>query len=222
MNTIEQLTQIFNDNFVAYYRSHVAHVNIEGRNFYSDHKLLQKIYEDLQDQIDSIAEKIRTLGDYMPCEIQDVLNNSHVSTGIFEGDSDYLLQNVEIDLEHLKNEYLELSNISEQEDYVEIANYAQDRITTLNKFIWTDEPKVDVVMTDVDLSLSPRLRIQLIKDMMSTWEYFAKLYNINIVVSGTTRRNQSAYLKLHERNGYELRGSWAIKLLNTVQATPAN
>jgi len=136
MNTSEQLIQVFSDNFVAYYRSHVAHVNIEGRNFYSDHKLLQKIYEDLQGEIDTIAEKIRTLGEYMPCEIQDVLNNSHISTAELWGDSEYLLNKVLEDLEHLVMEYQELILISELDEHDEIANYAQDRITTLNKFIW--------------------------------------------------------------------------------------
>jgi starvation-inducible DNA-binding protein len=136
MNTAEQLIQVFNDNFVGYYRSHVAHVNIEGRNFYSDHKLLQKVYEDLQDQIDSIAEKIRTLGEYMPCEIQDVLNNSHISTAELWGDSDYLISKVCTDLEHLVTEYQSLIEISTMEGHDEIANYAQDRISTLNRFIW--------------------------------------------------------------------------------------
>ena len=136
MNTVEQLVQVFNDNFVGYYRSHVAHVNIEGRNFYSDHKLLQKVYEDLQGEIDTIAEKIRTLGEYMPCEIQDVLNNSHISTAEIWGDSDYLIDKVTTDLEHLVIEYQALSEISTDEDHIEIANYAQDRITALNKFIW--------------------------------------------------------------------------------------
>jgi starvation-inducible DNA-binding protein len=136
MTTSEQLIQVFNDNFVGYYRSHVAHVNIEGRNFYSDHKLLQKVYEDLQGEIDTIAEKIRTLGEYMPCEIQDVLNNSHISTAEIWGDSDYLLNKVLDDLEHLVEEYQALSEISTDEGHIEIANYAQDRITVLNKFIW--------------------------------------------------------------------------------------
>jgi starvation-inducible DNA-binding protein len=136
MTTQEQLIQVFNDNFVGYYRSHVAHVNTEGRNFYSDHKLLQKVYEDLQDQIDRIAEKIRTLGEYMPCEIQDVLNNSHISTAELWGDSDYLIDKVCTDLEHLVEEYQMLIEISEEEEHDEIANYAQDRIMTLNRFIW--------------------------------------------------------------------------------------
>ena len=136
MNTLEQLTQTFNDNFVAYYRSHVAHVNILGRNFYSDHKLLQKIYEDLQDQIDKLAELIRTIDGFMPEEIQDVLNRSNIPTTIISGDSDTLLTEVKNDLESLKGEYEKLMAEAEADGHEEIANYAQDRILALAKFIW--------------------------------------------------------------------------------------
>ena len=136
MNTLEQLTQTFNDNFVAYYRSHVAHVNILGRNFYSDHKLLQKIYEDLQDQIDKLAELIRTLDGFMPEEIQDVLNRSNIPTTMIFGDSDTLLTEVKNDLESLKGEYETLMATAESEGHEEIANYAQDRILALAKFVW--------------------------------------------------------------------------------------
>jgi starvation-inducible DNA-binding protein len=136
MTTQDQLTQIFCDNFVGYYRSHVAHVNITGRNFYSDHKLLQKIYESLQGEIDTLAELLRTLDEFMPMEIQHVLNESHISTGIMDGSSDTLLDNVLVDLEHLKAEHEALVSISTEEHYDEIANYAQDRVLTLSKQIW--------------------------------------------------------------------------------------
>lgn len=136
MTTTEQLTQVFNNNFVAYYRSHVAHVNIMGRNFQSDHTLLGGIYESLQSQIDTIGELLRSLDDYMPCEIQDVLNQSEIGTGIFEEDSDGFLHGVKDDLEILKGSYEALMAISEREGHEEIANYAQDRILALAKQIW--------------------------------------------------------------------------------------
>ena len=136
MTTAEQLDQVFCNNFVAYYRSHSSHVNIEGRNFYSDHKLLQKIYEDLQEQIDRLGELLRSIKEYMPCEIQDVLNRSEISTTRLEGDSDYLLNAVRDDLDSLKGSYIMLEEIAELEEMDEIANYAQDRILALAKFIW--------------------------------------------------------------------------------------
>lgn len=136
MNTLEQLTQVFNDNFTTYFRSHVAHVNIVGRNFASDHKLLEKVYEDLQEQIDSIAEKIRTLDGFMPNSLQDVITDSHIPGFGIEGSSETLLEEVKIDLEHLKGCYEELIKISEDEGHDEIANYAQDRVLALAKHIW--------------------------------------------------------------------------------------
>ena len=55
---------------------------------------------------------------------------------------------------------------------------------------------------------------KLVKDMLTMWEDWARLCEVNIVCSSTMRRDQSAFLKLHERNGYILRGSFAYKKLN--------
>ena len=136
MTTQEALTEVFYNNFTAYYRSHVAHVNITGRNFASDHKLLQKVYEDLQGQIDMLAELLRTLDEYMPCEIQFVLDQSTIGTGIFEGDAITLITGVRDDLDTLKGFYEELMVTAEAEGHDEIANHAQDRILALAKHIW--------------------------------------------------------------------------------------
>ena len=143
MNTQEALLQVFYNNFTAYYRSHVAHVNIMGRNFASDHALLGGIYEELQGQIDTIAELLRTLGEFMPSEVQFVLNESAIPTTMFEGDSLELLDGVKVDLEMLKSFYEELMVTAEAEGRDEIANYAQDRILALAKHIWMLESTLD-------------------------------------------------------------------------------
>ena len=136
MTTAEQLTQIFKDNFVAYYRSHVAHVNITGRTFQSDHELLGGIYEARQGQIDFIGELLRTLDEYMPCDLAEVILDSQVDTGRLDGDSDFLLEMVKEDLEHLADEYRALITVAESEDETQIANYAQDQVLSLTKQIW--------------------------------------------------------------------------------------
>lgn len=136
MNTAEQLTQIFRDNFVAYFRSHVAHVNITGRNFRSDHKLLQGIYERRQAEIDRIGELLRSMDEYMPCDLAEVLDLSHIDTGELSGDADHLLTMVRDDLQHLLDEYCELIKIAEAEGIEEIGNYAQDQALDLEKSLW--------------------------------------------------------------------------------------
>lgn len=136
MNTAQQLTQVFNDNFVAYFRSHVAHVNIVGRNFQSDHALLLGIYEDLQDQIDTIAELLRSIGEFMPCCVSDVLAGSHIPDDMMQGSADDMLESVRDNLDHLRDCYEELMVIANSEGHEPIGNYAQDRILALSKTIW--------------------------------------------------------------------------------------
>jgi len=136
MTTAEQLTQIFYNNFVAYFRSHAAHVNITGRNFRSDHKLLAGVYERRQAEIDKIGEILRTMQEFMPTSIVDVVENSTIPTDAIEGTADELLESVMMDLEHLLGDFKELIVIASEEDLEEISNYAQDQALDIEKSIW--------------------------------------------------------------------------------------
>lgn len=136
MTTAEQLTKVFNNNFVAYFRSHAAHVNITGRNFRSDHKLLQGVYERRQEEIDKLGEILRTLQEYMPCSINDVIADSDIPTDAIEGTADTLLETVMMDLEHLLEDYKDLIKVASEEDLEEISNHAQDQALDLEKSIW--------------------------------------------------------------------------------------
>ena len=136
MTTQAQLSKVFNDNFMAYWRSHVAHVNIMGRNFHSDHELLGGIYEELQGQIDIIAELLRSMGEFMPITLGDVIAVSEILDTPVEGDSETLLGIVETDLMLLKGCYEELIKVANEEGYDEIANYAQDRVLAIAKHLW--------------------------------------------------------------------------------------
>jgi DNA-binding ferritin-like protein len=133
---ITKLTEVFATNFVAYYRSHVAHVNITGRNFYSDHKLLKKVYVNQQANIDTLAEFLRTLDTLMPECLLDVQDLSAISDHMVAGDSDQLLRLVCEDLETLVELYRELETEAESAGQDQIANYAQEQLTNLTKQIW--------------------------------------------------------------------------------------
>lgn len=134
--TTKQLTQVFNDNFVTYFRSHVAHVNITGRNFRSDHKLLAGVYERRQAEIDVIAELLRSLDAFAPVSIAEVLSGSHIEDADVEGTADDLLSTVLDDLEHLKQCYQELMAVADEEGLLEVSNYAQDQVLDIAKSIW--------------------------------------------------------------------------------------
>ena len=136
MTTAEQLTQVFYNNFVAYYRSHAAHVNVTGRTFRSDHKLLGGVYERRQAEIDKIAEILRTMDEFMPTSIVDVCENSTIPTDAIEGSADELLEAVMMDLEHLLGDFKDLIAIASEEGVEEVSNYAQDQALDIEKSIW--------------------------------------------------------------------------------------
>lgn len=78
---------------------------------------------------------------------------------------------------------------------------------------WSLDKMTCVKLATVDLSLSPRLRVRLISDMMKIWEEYCKLTNDSIISSTTMRYDQNTFLKLHKKRGYEVRGSYAYKKL---------
>lgn len=130
------LTQVFSTNFMAYLHSHIAHVNITGRNFQSDHALLGGIYEDLQDQIDHIGELLRTIQTFMPRDLDSIIEDSMIENHAVKGDADALLEHVYEDIETLIECYRELVVAADEEGAIEISNYAQDRLLALDKHCW--------------------------------------------------------------------------------------
>ena len=137
MNTTEQLIETFCDNFVNSYRAHSIHFNITGQNFYSYHKLLQKIYEDSENIQDDLGELIRTMKTLAPETITDILNGADLQDTIsYSNDPLDLLRLVRDGQEHMVNSYIKLNDVAETEGQVQIANFAQDRIRVHNKFIW--------------------------------------------------------------------------------------
>lgn len=134
--TKQQLRLVFNDNFVAYFRSHVAHVNIQGRNFHSDHELLAGIYEARQGQIDTIAELLRTMGEFMPMSLGEVVMDASIADDDVMGSADDLLSQIRDTLTQLLDQFIALNETADEDELEEIANYAQEQILALRKDLW--------------------------------------------------------------------------------------
>ena len=86
---------------------------------------------------------------------------------------------------------------------------------------WSDEELICVKIAHVDLTLPVRQRLRLVTGMVVLWETWARECGVGVVCSTTMRRDQSGFLDLHRKLGYDVRGSYAYKRLNTTQATPA-
>jgi len=75
----EQLSKILADEFVIYSKTLNAHWNIEGPDFHAVHLYLETLYNEQQIIVDTVAEKIRTIGHYVPAQLTKYLELTHLS-----------------------------------------------------------------------------------------------------------------------------------------------
>jgi len=73
------LSQILADEFVLYTKTKNAHWNVEGPDFYNKHLFFEQQYTQLDDIVDTVAERIRTLGHYAPGSLKEYLELTHLS-----------------------------------------------------------------------------------------------------------------------------------------------
>jgi len=139
------LERVFATNFVSYYKAHAAHMNIRGRNFYQDHKLLKHIYRYLQNNVDTLGEEIQACGvGHIPETLSMVIASSKVSDNMPSLDADSLLQDVLDDLYALIDAYHDMYDAGEEINYPDVSNMAADHIQKIAAFCWKLEATLDI------------------------------------------------------------------------------
>ena len=82
---------------------------------------------------------------------------------------------------------------------------------------WSKEEMVTIKIAHVRLDLTQRERVTLLAQMIQMWEIWARACKVNIVFSSTIRDSQDAFMRLHARGGYTVRGSCAYKRLSQIK-----
>ncbi len=67
------------DEFLLYLKTRNAHWNIEGSDFHTMHKFFEEQYEQLDETMDEVAERIRMLGHYAPATMKSYLELTHLT-----------------------------------------------------------------------------------------------------------------------------------------------
>ena len=84
-NTAEvahSLNRLLADEHVLYIKTRKAHWNVEGPDFLSIHRFFEEQYKQLEELIDDIAERIRTIGHYAEATLAGFLAETHLSEDI--------------------------------------------------------------------------------------------------------------------------------------------
>ncbi|MET0466161.1 MAG: DNA starvation/stationary phase protection protein [Chitinophagaceae bacterium] len=74
-----QLSKLLADEFLLYTKTRNAHWNVEGPSFHSMHLFFEAQYEQLDEMMDSVAERIRQVGHYAPGTLNQLLRLTHLS-----------------------------------------------------------------------------------------------------------------------------------------------
>ncbi|MCK0097704.1 DNA starvation/stationary phase protection protein [Yoonia sp. F2084L] len=72
------LADILADTYMLTYKTHAYHWNVEGPLFYSIHNLTEGQYEDMFAAADTLAERIRAVGQMAPMSMGDIRDRSVV------------------------------------------------------------------------------------------------------------------------------------------------
>lgn len=138
MSTEKLLNELLASTFVMYLKTHNAHWDVVGENFYEIHILLEKQYKKLWKSIDIIAERIRYFKHYPQLDLQSIYDNSIISVDAWGKSlsSNTLIKNLLSDREKLSSLSKNLIQyfITEKDDVTAnmIVNIAEEH----DKSIW--------------------------------------------------------------------------------------
>lgn len=74
-----ELSKLLADEVVLYIKTRNAHWNVEGGDFHAMHKFFEEQYEQLDEIMDNVAERIRSIGHYAPATLQSFLELTHLT-----------------------------------------------------------------------------------------------------------------------------------------------
>src|ERR1700722_15669444 len=77
-----QLAKLLADEFLLYTKTRNAHWNVEGPDFHSMHVFFESQYNELDEIMDSVAERIRSIGHYAPGTLKNFLELTHLTEKI--------------------------------------------------------------------------------------------------------------------------------------------
>ncbi|WP_420153751.1 Dps family protein [Siphonobacter sp.] len=73
------LGKVLADEYVLYTKTRKAHWCVTGPDFHSKHLFFESQYQQLEEIIDEVAERIRTLGHFPPATLKEFLQLTHLT-----------------------------------------------------------------------------------------------------------------------------------------------
>mgnify|MGYP001181021619 CR=1 FL=1 len=137
-NELKATLQIVVANtYQMYFKAHSYHWNVEGMYFSQLHDFFGDLYEEVFAAVDAAAEQMRTLDEYAPGTLSDIIKQATISEDAAKPeDCHEMLQNL---LDANEEVMVSLNKLFEQasdDDVQGLADWAAGRIDTHAKHRW--------------------------------------------------------------------------------------
>lgn len=132
---VGELQQVLSDTYALYAKTHGYHWNVEGPRFAQLHTLFETQYRDLWDALDSIAERIRALGEYAPGGAA-LGSKSTLPTDNGVPDADQMIANLASGNEAVVRAARKCLDVAEEADDAATADLMTQRCAAGEKAAW--------------------------------------------------------------------------------------
>lgn len=130
------LSRILADVHVLYLKTLCCHWNIEDPRFISLHEMLETHYEELQDEADLIAERIRQIGGRAPASLKEYQALMSIKELTHAASGDEMLRNLLTSHEHIIAELRNgIRKTNDLEDYA-TADVLTEVLRAFDKRAW--------------------------------------------------------------------------------------
>jgi starvation-inducible DNA-binding protein len=130
------LTGALADSYVLMVKTQGYHWNVGGPMFLPIHELTQKHYEDLFEAIDTIAERVRALGEIAPVSFTDMIAQASISEEEHQRSAGTMVEQLVADHEKLTRRMRDLAELAAEHRDGATEDLANSRMAFHEEAIW--------------------------------------------------------------------------------------
>ena len=130
------VANILSDEYRVYVNTQGLHWNVEGPLFYSLHKLTEAQYRELNESIDTLAERIRALGLPAPQSIGEFVERSVLGDLPKDGDLRQRIEHLIADYERLVRRSSLVVQLAESYGDIKTADLLTERVGVYEENAW--------------------------------------------------------------------------------------
>ena len=137
MELEKTLNEFLSDLNVFYRKLQNYHWNIQGEDFFEVHAKLEELYDQINEEVDEIAEHILILGGQPLGTLRDYLSNSKIQEAENKKvKSEEVYKNLITDYGTLLKKVIEIKEESENQKQYDTSSLIDEYILNYGKIIW--------------------------------------------------------------------------------------